>query len=654
MTRRERSSKPPARGAYLTLPPNPDRVETDAELESLVSRLREQDPDAVLGADLFSGAGGLSLGLTQAGINVVFGCDIDPQANETHAHHFPGLTVDWDLGDADTIERIGNLIRKLGIDVLAGGPPCQPFSKAGRSKIRHRVQLGLRDPHDERRDLWQSFVEVAEIGRPRVVIMENVPDMALDREMFILRSMVQRLEVTGYSVNFRIVQTSDHGVPQHRQRLILVALRDHLAYEWPEPVESAVLLNQAIDDLPDVEPGWVGKRALAAGSPYDGPKTAFQRRMREDPHLPSDRVYDHFTRTVRADDLEVFRLMDSKTKYSDLPKRLRRYRSDIFDDKYKRLDWEDLSRTITAHISKDGYWYIHPEYHRTLTVREAARIQTFPDHYRFAGTPTAAFRQIGNAVPPMLGEALGGSVLTSLEHATPSGLGPNEMGELLARAWREFPSEDRPWLKEGNRFQVLVCEHLFARQSGIVGRFGWQKLSNWRTPTQLLSNKDRFVSMAEVIGRGATAVRLLTSLQEMEDLPDSTLSVAEVDKWRNEGVIPPAIADIVSLAGTREETSDDEHPVIVNQPILRVVARYFGIMADAKNRRTDGRLAVARMLGFGSSAREAHLMLLEIGRSICFSSDPQCGRCPLRENCRFSRSQPVVLQEPTKEQDPLF
>lgn len=650
----ERSLRSPARGAYLELAPHPDHVETEAELDAFASKLRREDPEAVLAADLFSGAGGLSLGLTRSGINVVFGCDINPQANETHSHHFPGLTVDWDLGDADTIERVGNMIHRLGIDVLAGGPPCQPFSKAGRSKIRHRVRLGLRDPHDERRDLWQSFVEIAEIGRPQVVIMENVPDMALDREMFILRSMTQRLEKVGYSVTFRIVQTSDHGVPQHRQRLILVALRDSLDFEWPSPVDSSINLNQAIDDLWDVEPGWVEESELHAGAPYGGPKTAFQRLMREDPSLPSDRVYDHFTRAVRPDDLEVFRLMDSTTKYSDLPKRLRRYRSDIFDDKYKRLDGEDLSRTITAHMAKDGYWYIHPRYNRTLTVREAARIQTFPDHYRFAGTPTAAFRQIGNAVPPMLGEALGRSVLTSLEHATPSGLGPNEIGELLARAWRGFPSEDRPWLKEGNRFQVLVCEHLFARQSGIIGRFGWQKLSNWRTPTQLLSNKDRFVSMAEVIGRGATAVRLLVFLQEMEDLPDSTLSVAEVDKWRNEGVIPPAIADIVSLAGTREETSDDEHPVIVNQPLLRVVARYFGIMADAKNRRTDGRLAVARMLGFGSSAREAHLMLLEIGRSICFSSDPQCGRCPLRENCRFSRSQPVPLQEPAKEQDPLF
>ena len=98
----------------------------------------------------------------------------------------------------------------------------------------------------------------------------------------------------------------------------------------------------------------------------------------------------------------------------NFPNELKRYRDDIFDDKYKRLDADDLSRTITAHIAKDGYWYIHPEQNRTLTIREAARIQTFPDHFRFAGPPTAAFRQIGNAVPPRLARAIGAAVPTIL------------------------------------------------------------------------------------------------------------------------------------------------------------------------------------------------------------------------------------------------
>ena len=119
------------------------------------------------------------------------------------------------------------------------------------------------------------------------------------------------------------------------------------------------------------------------------------------------KVFDHITRPVRDDDVRAFELLDAETRYSDLPDELKRYRDDIFDDKYKRLDADDVSRTITAHIAKDGYWYIHPEQNRTLTVREAARIQTFPDWFRFAGPPSAAFRQIGNAVPPRLGFAVG-------------------------------------------------------------------------------------------------------------------------------------------------------------------------------------------------------------------------------------------------------
>src|SRR5699024_478527 len=102
--------------------------------------------------------------------------------------------------DPEVVARVATLIKKARVEIIAGGPPCQPFSKAGRSMIRHRVELGERDPNDERRDLWRSFLEIVGIARPRAVLMENVPDLALDREMFIFRSIVEELEQDGYSV----------------------------------------------------------------------------------------------------------------------------------------------------------------------------------------------------------------------------------------------------------------------------------------------------------------------------------------------------------------------------------------------------------------------------------------------------------------------
>ncbi len=173
------------RGPFVRLPPHPDACADERELLNYAARLREGG--ARLAADLFSGAGGLSLGLEAAGYRVVLAADTDAEAVETHRHHFGGLALDWDLGDTGHVTEIARLVAAAGVDLLAGGPPCQPFSKAGRSKIRHRVRHGLRDPRDERRDLWRSFLEVVRLARPAAVVMENVPDMALDREMFIRR-----------------------------------------------------------------------------------------------------------------------------------------------------------------------------------------------------------------------------------------------------------------------------------------------------------------------------------------------------------------------------------------------------------------------------------------------------------------------------------
>jgi DNA (cytosine-5)-methyltransferase 1 len=214
------------------------------------------------------------------------------------------------------------------------------------------------------------------------MMLENVPDMALGDEVAIPRAITQRLEKAGYDVQMRLVDGWRLGVPQHRQRLILVALRDGQEFTWPVEQEK-ITLREAIGDLPPLRRGQ-GRLEMPAARSF----SAFQRRARAGMNGRSV-VFDHITRPVRADDREAFRLMNPGMRYGDLPKHLRRYRDDIFDDKYNRLSWDEVSRSITAHIAKDGYWYIHPSEQRTLTVREAARIQTFPDHFRFAGVHCA-------------------------------------------------------------------------------------------------------------------------------------------------------------------------------------------------------------------------------------------------------------------------
>ena len=222
------------RGPFVRLEPHELACETDEELLALAPILPRP-----LAADLFCGAGGLSLGLAQAGFDVVLGVDNDDEALETHRSCHPGLSVNWDLSDAEVVERVADLIKRSGISLVAGAPPCQPFSRAGRSMMRELVRTGRRNRHDRRRDLWESFLSVVELAAPSAVVMENVPDMALDRGMVILRTMIERLEALGYSVEERVVDTWRHGVPQFRQRLILVALAGATEFDLAQGLTGA-------------------------------------------------------------------------------------------------------------------------------------------------------------------------------------------------------------------------------------------------------------------------------------------------------------------------------------------------------------------------------------------------------------------------------
>lgn len=630
------------RGPFVKLPPHPRHTDDEEGFLALAQDLKQGG--ARLAADLFSGAGGLSRGLEDAGFRVVFGADADPFANRTHAHHFAGMSVDWDLSDAANVTRVADLCRRAGVDLIAGGPPCQPFSRAGRSKIRHRVQAGLRDPHDERRDLWRSFLEVVSLVRPAAVIMENVPDMALDREMFILRSMVEELEQLGYSVEERVVETWRYGVPQLRQRLIMVALHNNVSFQWPEESDQKVTVWDAIGDLPEVEGGWRPAGGADGWAPYEQPLTSFQAEIRtgiasEDSH----KVFDHITRPVRDDDRVVFETMTSKTKYTDLDAEHQRYRTDIFDDKYNRLDADDLSRTITAHIAKDGYWYIHPNQPRTLTVREAARLQTFPDSFRFDGPPSAAFRQIGNAVPPRLGHVLGQAVLDSLDAAVDAGTTTREIAaELSAWTRRDEHIPMVPWLWSRSRWIFLVAETLLDRAPFADVRRVWPEVSDLTSPSEMDAGKlraqlERIRYLGAQLGRDSRAELVAVLAHVVAKQPSATDGSA--DELKDVLGVSDSVADLTVLSVPRSggrayaDDAGPEEPVLVTKGVLRVAGRFQSSAVDRKNKMTDGRLAVARMIGLGEHSREAHRALIELASAVCRPTNPDCHRCPLRAHC---------------------
>lgn len=635
------------RGPYVQLPPHPHSVD---ELDALWSYAKTVERP--LAVDLFCGAGGLSLGLESAGYSVVAGIDHDEDALATHRANHGGLSANLDLADPEVVEEVAATFLEIGLDLVAGGPPCQPFSKAGRSGMRSLVRKGLRPAEDMRRGLWQSFLRVVAVTRPAAVLMENVPDMALDRGMWILRTMVDELEDMGYSVAERVMSTSDLGVPQFRQRFFLVALRDRVAFRWPTGDGMRTSVRNAIGDLPQLEGGWRPRNGddpndpVASGwAEYPGPVSTFQKRMRAGVSAEhQDRIYDHVTRPVRDDDAEAFSLMDSSTRYSDLPEELQRYRDDIFDDKYKRLDWDGLSRTIVAHIAKDGYWYIHPDQPRTISVREAARLQTFPDHVRFSGPPTSAFRQIGNAVPPMAAEALGGAIIDSLSTGDPDDFSTAVTSRLLANWFRSRESLAIPWLRASTRWQTIVGETTLSRLPAPAAQLGWRLVSAMPTADSTVSASDALRLGLAPIGRGDRTDDLLDIASTVETAGVDTETATEAE-LRDLGVLAPAVIDLAFRVHPGAADDGSDGAVLATVGTVRVASRYFGDSVDEnRNRLTEGRLAVARLIGGEDHSHDAHLALLELGNSVCSPGVPACGHCPLSDSCAFATTRGFQLQ----------
>jgi len=330
--------------------------------------------------DLFAGAGGLSLGFKRAGFKVAAHVEIDRWACETLKRNFKTSVV-----LQDDIEKLDpqELVEKVGkIDVVVGGPPCQGFSLVGKAKLR---SLGV--AHDKRNGLYKQFVRFVHTLNPRAFVMENVPSILSHHRGITASRIKQHFELLGYTVYILLLNAADYGVPQTRKRAFFVGIKNGAA-EFKPPRQTCGVwrtVENAISDLP----------SLAAGE-------------------ASSTVSNHVARNYGEMDLQIFTIMKQGMKYYQIPDKLKRYRTDAFKDKYRRLIAREPSWTVLAHLQKDGYMYIHPTQNRTITVREAARLQSFPDKFIFCGPMTQQFKQVGNAVPPLLARAVARSLLKTL------------------------------------------------------------------------------------------------------------------------------------------------------------------------------------------------------------------------------------------------
>ena len=371
------------------------------------------EPTAI---DLFSGAGGITLGALNAGFNVLLSADLDEACALTHRRnfaHIPFLQTDISgLSGNEILARTG--IRTGELDLLIGGPPCQGFSI-----------MGQREVQDPRNRLFGDFLRIAAELKPKCIVIENVPGLATLGKGALLRKIGATFENAGYNAECAELLAAQYGVPQMRWRMFFVAWREDQckAGGFPLPthgnagigdlvpnrtitkseLDGFLTIEDAIGDLPRIEAGESGSRYTKA------PKRDFQQAMR---YGASAEVHNHYAARLSQQNLARIRVLNPGEDWRSLPRALlpagmkRALRKD-HTRRYRRMQWHGVARSVITRFRdpKSGE-YTHPEQHRTISIREAARIQSFPDWFVFEGTISQQYDQVGNAVPPLLARAV--------------------------------------------------------------------------------------------------------------------------------------------------------------------------------------------------------------------------------------------------------
>lgn len=403
--------------------------------------------------DLFSGAGGLSEGFIRAGFKPIAHVETDKAACNTMItraayHHLNKLTnlqpyLDYIQNKASRTElysiipdrdkesvinlpigqntneiifdKIDSLKEEKSIDLIIGGPPCQTYSVAGRSRDKNKMQ------GDSRNFLFIEYAKFLEYYQPKYFVFENVIGLlsakTKDGSSY-LQMMLKLFEYKGYCTDYQILEASDFGVLQNRKRVIVIGKQNGKKGFYPkfEKVKLNVTVSEIFRDLPELTAG-TGSHYLTHYRPYSG-SYLFESQIRNG----LDFTTQHIARPHSDQDKNIYKLAvetwdngHRRLNYNDIPEKWQSHKNKkSFVDRFKVVAGDlPFSQTVVAHICKDGHYYIHPDIkqNRSITIREAARLQTFPDDFFFEGVTekpsrTAAFKQIGNAVPPLMAEAI--------------------------------------------------------------------------------------------------------------------------------------------------------------------------------------------------------------------------------------------------------
>jgi hypothetical protein len=365
----------------------PDSAMKPADERLKNSNKKQLKPNVI---DLFCGAGGLSLGFEKAGCNVILGIDTDVKALETfELNHQNAKSICGDITQISYKEDIKPIIGNKGIDVIIGGPPCQGMSLSGLRKI-----------DDPRNKLYLSYIRLVDEIRPKAFVIENVPGLVGLFGGKIKDNIIKKFSDMGYKIQYKILCAADYGVPQMRKRVFFVGYREG-KFEYPIENKKYISCEMALSDLPPLETSFGSEKMMYETEAQND----YQKLMR----LKSKYVYNHVAAKHSEKVKHIISLVPAGGNYKDLPEELKNSRN--FHVAWTRFPDNKPAPTIdTGHRH-----HFHYKYNRVPTVRECARIQSFPDNFIFLGSKTQQFRQVGNAVPPLMAEAIAKQIIKLLE-----------------------------------------------------------------------------------------------------------------------------------------------------------------------------------------------------------------------------------------------